>query len=170
EYNQQLVDACLEAQVEVVGIADHGSVKELDKLRNLFIQNGIVVFPGFEIASSEKVHFVCLFGEDKTSQELERILGRLSKLDPAEGILPTELSAVQLIDAVEEIGGFVFAAHSTTASGVLKSKMNHIWKYPKLRAAQIPANLSDLKGGELDFYRDVFLNKNTEYRRERPMA
>ncbi len=170
EYNQQLVDACLEAQVEVVGIADHGSVKELDKLRNLFIRNGIVVFPGFEISSSEKVHFVCLFGEDKTSQELERILGRLSKLDPAEGILPTDLSAVQLIDAVEEIGGFVFAAHSTTASGVLKSKMNHIWKYPKLRAAQIPANLSDLKGGELDFYRDVFLNKNAEYRRERPMA
>ena len=61
EYNQQLLAACLEAKVEVIGLADHGSVDGVDKLRELSSENGVVVFPGFEIASSEKIHFVCLF-------------------------------------------------------------------------------------------------------------
>ena len=94
EYNQQLLNAALEAGIEVIGLADHGSVDQIDALRNLFNQNGIVVFPGFEIASSEKIHFVCLFDESKTCQELERILGRLDLLDPEDGILPTDRKSV----------------------------------------------------------------------------
>ena len=111
EYNQNLLAASLEAGIEVIGLADHGSVDGVDKIRNLFVENGIVVFPGFEIASSEKIHFVCLFDENKTSQELDRILGRLDLLDPEDGILPTNLTAIQLIDKVNDIGGFIFAAH-----------------------------------------------------------
>ena len=170
EYNQQLLDAALEAGVEVIGVADHGSVAAVDRIRELFSQHGIVVFPGFEIASSEKIHFVCLFDEGKTSQELERILGRLDLLDPKDGVLPTNLTAVQLIDTVNEIGGFVFAAHCTNDDGVLKRRMNHVWKHKKLCAAQIPGPIEDLKGVEDDFYRKVLLNKNADYRRERPMA
>ncbi len=77
EYNQQLLNAAKEADIEVIGLADHGSVNGVDSIRTLFNQNGIVVFPGFEIASSEKIHFVCLFDESKSAQELERILGSL---------------------------------------------------------------------------------------------
>jgi len=127
EYNQNLLAASLEAGIEVIGLADHGSVDGVDKIRNLFVENGIVVFPGFEIASSEKIHFVCLFDENKTSQELERILGRLDLLDPEDGILPTNLTAIQLIDKVNEIGGFIFAAHCINDDGVLSRKMNHVW-------------------------------------------
>ena len=82
EYNQQLLTATPEAGVEVIGLADHGSVDGVDKLRELFTSNGIVVFLGFEIVSSEKIHFVCLFDEARSSQELERILGRLDLLGP----------------------------------------------------------------------------------------
>ncbi len=59
DYNAQLLDAALEAGIDIVGLADHGSVDGVDKLRTLFAQHDIVVFPGFEIASSEKIHFVC---------------------------------------------------------------------------------------------------------------
>ena len=52
EYNQNLLAASLKAGIEVIGLADHGSVDGVDKIRNLFVENGIVVFPGFEIASS----------------------------------------------------------------------------------------------------------------------
>ena len=41
------------------------------------IKDGIVVFPGFEIASSEKIHFVCLFDESLSSQTLYGYLGAL---------------------------------------------------------------------------------------------
>ncbi len=170
DYNQQLLHVALESGVEVIGLADHGSVDSIEKMRTLFAGNGIVVFPGFEIASSEKTHFVCLFDEDKTSQELERILGRLDLLDPEGGVLPTNLTAIQLIDKINEIGGFIFSAHSTNDDGVLKRRMNHIWQHKGLLAAQIPGSIDDLKGVEGDFYRKAFLNKDVNYRREREMA
>ena len=109
EYNKQLLAACLEAKIEVIGLADHGSVDGVDKLRALFSENGVVVFPGFELASSEKIHFVCLFDEAKTSQELERILGSFQLLNPQDGHRPSSLSAEQLIDAVNQQNGFIFA-------------------------------------------------------------
>lgn len=170
EYNQQLLTAALEAGIEVVGLADHGSVDGVDQLRSLFAQNGIVVFPGFEIASSEKIHFVCLFDEGKTSQELERILGRLDLLDPMDGVLPTNLTAIQLIDKVKEIGGFIFAAHSTNDDGVLKRKMNHVWQHEALLAAQIPGSIESLKEAAEVLYYRAFTNKEDSYRREREMA
>ena len=44
----------------VIGLADHGSVDGMESLRTLFNQHGIVVFPGFEIASSERFTlYVC---------------------------------------------------------------------------------------------------------------
>ncbi|MEF3073495.1 DNA repair protein [Methylobacter sp. Wu1] len=170
DYNQQLLTAALEAGIEVVGLADHGSVDGVDKLRNLFSQNGIVVFPGFEIASSEKIHFVCLFDEGKTSTELDRILGRLDLLDPQNGVPPTNLTAIQLIDKINEIGGFIFAAHSTNDDGVLKRRMNHVWQHKWLLAAQIPGSIEDLKEAPEILYYRAFKNKDEAYRREREMA
>ncbi len=170
EYNQQLLAACIEAEIAVIGMADHGNVDGVDAIRSLFSDNGIVVFPGFEIASSEKVHFVCLFDEETTSQQLERYLGNLDLLDPTNGIRPSRLSAEQLINKIDELGGFIYAAHCTNDSGLLKSKMNHIWQHPQLKAAQIPGSIEDLKDINNDFYRKAFLNKDNAYKRERPMA
>ena len=170
EYNHQLLEAALEAGVEVIGIADHGSVEAVDRIRALFSEHGIVVFPGFEIASSEKIHFVCLFDEQKTAQELERILGRLDLLDPQDGVLPTNMTAIQLIDKVNEVGGFVYAAHVTNDDGVLKRRMNHVWQHNGLYACQIPGPIEALRGVADDFYRKVVLNKNADYRRERSMT
>lgn len=171
DYNQQLLDAALETSIDVIGLADHGSVDGVDSIRTLFNQNDIVVFPGFEIASSEKIHFVCLFDERKSSQELERILGSLGLCDPQDGVRPSRLSAEQLIDEVCQLGGFIFAAHCTNDNGLLKiGQMDHVWKHQGLLAAQIPGSIEDLRGVKNDFYRKVFLNKDANYKREREMA
>jgi len=170
DYNQQLLDACIESDISVIGMADHGNVDGVDAIRQLFSSNNIIVFPGFEIASSEKIHFVCLFDENKTSQELERVLGKLDLLDPTDGVRPSQLSAEKLIQEVNDLDGFIYAAHCTHDSGLLKAKMDHIWKHPKLKAAQIPGSIDDLSGVEGDFYRKAFLNKDPAYARERPMA
>lgn len=66
QYNQKLVDLVLENEIKVIGLANHGNVAETDAIRNAMNAQKIIVFPGFEIASSEKVHFVCLYPE-KTS-------------------------------------------------------------------------------------------------------
>ncbi|MEC5210869.1 ABC-type enterochelin transport system ATPase subunit [Psychrobacter sp. PL15] len=171
DYNQQLLDAAIEANIDIIGLADHGCVDNIDSIRELFTAHDIVVFPGFEIASSEKIHFVCLFDETKTSQELERILGSLRLLDPQDGIRPSRLSAEQLIDEVNQQNGFIYAAHSTSDNGILKiGKMNHVWQHSGLLSAQIPGSIEDLRGVENDFYRKVFLNKDPNYKCKREMV
>ncbi|AAW77726.1 TrlF family AAA-like ATPase [Xanthomonas oryzae] len=169
-YNQALLQKCLELGITVVGLADHGSVASVDALRQVLQPHGIVVFPGFEIASNDKTHYVCLFPEDTTVQHLDRYLGNLKLLDPADGIRPSRLSSEELIEEVDRVGGFIYGAHCTQESGLLKNRLNHVWKHPKLRAAQIPGSIDDLTSVEGDFYRKVFLNKDDSYRRERPVA
>ncbi|GAC1038731.1 AAA family ATPase [Pseudomonas sp. No.117] len=169
-YNQALLQKCLELDIKVVGIADHGSVEAIDALRQVLTQHGIVVFPGFEIAASDKTHFVCLFPEDTSVQSLERYLGSLELLDPHECILPSQLSSIQLIDKIEQMNGFIYAAHCTHDSGLLKNRLAHVWKHPRLRAAQIPFSVDDLAREESGFYRRVLLGRDDAYRRQRPIA
>ncbi|HZJ92756.1 MAG TPA: AAA family ATPase [Thiopseudomonas sp.] len=169
EYNQKLLDAALEAGIEVIGLADHGSINGFDEIRDLFVPNGIVVFPGFEIASSEKIHFVCLFDEATPTDLIKMHLGALG-VDIKKPAAPVQKSAMDIISYINEKDGFIYAAHSTNEDGVLKLRMNHVWQHEGLLAAQIPGPIEDLRGVESDFYRKAFLNKDTNYQREREMA
>lgn len=171
QYNQELLRIALENDIKIIGLADHGNVDCVDSIRTLMNQNGIIVFPGFEIASSEKVHFVCLYSENITTIELNRYLGNLDLLDPEDGVRPSRLSAEQLLKKVEEDQkGFAYAAHSTGDNGVLFRKLNHIWKSPLLKAAQIPGTLDDFRNDDGNSFRQILLNKTPEYRRETPIA
>lgn len=171
QYNQELVQIAKENDIKVIGLADHGNVDGVDAIRTLMHENDILVFPGFEIASSEKAHFVCLFPEDTTTTKLNRYLGSLELLDPEDGVRPSRLSAEQLLKKVEEeLNGFAFAAHCTDDNGVLYRKLNHVWQNPLLKAAQIPGALDELKNNEGNGYRQILLNKTPEYKKEVPIA
>jgi PHP family Zn ribbon phosphoesterase len=137
EYNKKLLEVCLEEGIKVVGLADHGNVDSVDKIRETLTSQGIVVFPGFEIASSEKVHLVCLFNEQETVKNLEHFLYELN-IDTSNGTLPSSHSADFILNKIREKGGFVYAAHCTDDNGVLNQKLNNIWKNDLLVAAQIP--------------------------------
>lgn len=170
EYNQQLLNAALEADIKVIGLADHGSVDGADKIRELFQAHGIVVFPGFEIASSEKVHFVCLFDESSPLDLIKMHLGALG-VDINAPAAPVNKSASDIIKYVVDKAGFIFAAHCTNDDGVLKRRMNHIWKNESLLAARIPSSLDDLsKLADDGFCQKAFLNKDAHYQRERRMV
>jgi len=171
QYNQELLQVAKENDIKVIGVADHGNVDGVDAIRTLMNANDILVFPGFEIASSEKAHFVCLFPENATILELNRYLGSLELLDPEDGIRPSRLSAEQLLKKVEEdFNGFAFAAHCTDDNGVLYRKLNHVWQNPLLKAAQIPGSLDDLKNQTSNGYWQILLNKTPDYKRELPVA
>ena len=146
-YAAALRDACLTERIQVVGLADHGSVADAEIMRRVLVEASIVVFPGFEVATTEKVHWVCLFPEDTSEQQLERYLGRLELTNPEDGVRPSRLGGQQLLQCVDELGGFVFAAHATSDSGLLKGKFNNLWADARLRAAQIPGKIDDLPPG-----------------------
>jgi len=80
DYNQQLLEKCLEHDIKVVGLADHGSVDSIDALRMFLEPHGIVVFPGFEIASTEKnPHGLFVPGRDE-QRSVEPLSGK-ARLD-----------------------------------------------------------------------------------------
>ena len=165
-YAAALRDACRTESIQVVGLADHGSVADAEIMRKVLVDAGIVVFPGFEVATTEKVHWVCLFPEDISEQKLERYLGNLSLTNPEDGVRPSKFGGQQLLQCVEDLGGFCFAAHATLDSGLLNGKFNNLWVDARLRAAQIPGNIDDLPPE----YKPIALNKNPDYKRDHPMA
>ncbi len=165
-YASALRDVCLAESIKIVGLADHGSVTNAETVRKVLSAADIVVFPGFEIATTEKVHWVCLFPEDESEQKLERYLGKLSLTDPEDGIRPSKLGGQDLLACVEELGGFCFAAHVTSQRGLLKGTFDNLWRDSRLRAAQIPGSVRDLPPQ----YRQIALNENGDYRRSQPMA
>lgn len=170
EFNQELLRVCLEENIKVIGLADHGNVDAVDAIRDLMTRHNIVVFPGFEIASSEKTHFVCLFPETTTKDQLNRYLGALGLTNPSNGVWPSNLGGNDLVAKASELGGVAYAAHCTDDSGILFRKLHHVWQNPLLKSAQIPGSLDDLKNDEGHPYRQILLNKVPEYKRDRPIA
>jgi ABC-type Mn2+/Zn2+ transport system ATPase subunit len=169
-YNQMLLDIAKQNDIKVIGLAQHGNVSSYQKIRDLMTQNDILVFPGFEIATTEKIHFVCLFDENTTEIQLNRYLGNLELSDPEQTIRPSKLGAEEFLRKVNELGGFVYAAHCTQDNGILFRKCNHIWKLQTLKATQIPKTLDDLRNEEGIGYRRILENKDPSYKREIPIA
>ncbi|MFE8031896.1 AAA family ATPase, partial [Thiohalocapsa marina] len=124
------------------------------------------VFPGFEVATTEKVHWVCLFPEDTSTDQLNRYLGSLQLTDSQDRVRPSSLGGDALLAQVDDLGGFCYAAHATNANGLLKQKANHLWKSARLKAAQIPGSLDGLP---LE-YRVIAKNQDLAYQRDAPIA
>lgn len=168
QYLDELVKVCLEQNIKVVGIADHGSVSEVDAIRKKLNEHDIVVFPGFEIATTEKCHWVCLFPENTSVEDLNRYLGKLDLTNSRDGVKPSNLGAIELFKRIEEIGGFCYAAHCTDENGVLnRGKNDHIWKDARLKAAQIPGMIEELDPSK---YQPILTNKNAGYKREKSIG
>ncbi len=170
DYNAELLRIASENNIEVIGLADHGNVDGIDTLRQLLTEHGIVVFPGFEITSTEKVHFVCLFPETTTKTQLNRYLGALGLTDPDTGVWPSRLGGSALLEKVDELGGMTYAAHCTEDNGILQRKIGHVWVDPLLKAAQIPGRLEELRNEQGNGYRRILTNKDPAYQREVPLA
>lgn len=173
EYNQSLLAKCQELEIKVVGLADHGSVDSVDTLRNVLAPHGIVVFPGFEIASVEKIHMVCLFPEGTTKDQLNRYLGTLGLTDPSDKVWPSSKGCIELAKKISALNGFWYAAHMTGNNGLLRLDNKdgggfvHVWKeHTHVRAGQIPGPVIDLP----EKYKSIVDNQNPDWKRERPIA
>lgn len=184
EYNDSILRECQANNIEVVGLADHGRVDSSESLREKLTSNGIAVFPGFEIASSEKIHMVCLYPADTAGSDLNGYLAQLmgdnfSKLG-GERTHPSSLSCKEIAGKIlKEQKGFWYAAHMTGKNGLLKlsgsgDNYKHLWKEDDLIVAgQIPGTIDSLEGAQaadIGKYKSIIENINLDYKRERPIA
>lgn len=163
-YNEQILEKCKKCGIHIVGLANHGNVDSSEGLRKKLKENGIVVFPGFEIMSAEKIHMVCLFPEEKTASELNRYLGALGLGAVVTGNETSSKTCIQIAEEMQRLGGFWYAAHIASDNGILKlGKMQDIWKNELLVAAQIP----DSKENVDPKYKNIFNNTDPQYKRNK---
>ncbi len=167
DYNEQILEHCKANNITVVGLADHGSVDASSSLRTFLSDAGIVVFPGFEIASAEKIHMVCLFPPEYDNSKLNRIIGSLGLTQAEKGTEASEEPCLRIAQKVKDNGGFWYAAHILGDNGILKiGKTQNIWVDESLVAAQIPASRDEIHPD----YLNIVNNRDPNYKRKHSLA
>lgn len=169
-YNKALVAAMVERNVTVVGVADHHDVASGRSLLKVLRAEGITAFPGFEAASSEGVHVICLFDPQSNLASIDRRIGELG-VQPGDELQPGSLSFDDLMARVQEDWDAVaIAAHVTYGGGLLKVVTGQtrvrMWASDKLKAAAIPCAPKDVNEQDI---RDI-LECRGEYKRQTPIA
>ena len=174
-YNQNILQTCKEENIQVVGLAEHGDVNSTENLRKLLQENGIIVFPGFELCSAEKIHIISLFPDDKDANWLNQMLGSLqgTAFSANQTTDKSSLKYIEIAEKVIEAGGITYAAHVHEENGLLvvnDGSGGHpdIWQNEKLVLA---AQINKEKVDDLELkYRQIIKNQDTNYNRIRKVA
>jgi len=170
-YNAAIVQACLDHDIEVIAITDHYRVHTADGLAKAARDAGIHVFPGFEAVTKDGVHILCLFEPDRTTRELERILGDCG-IHKDEVASPTgKYDVIEFLKtATHSWGAVCVLAHIASDGGLLNRLTGqpaiNAWTCPDLLVCALPGSITDAPNN----IRQILENKNADYRRDRPVA
>ena len=169
DYNKAIVDACIEREIEVIGVTDHYRVQDSWNLLSAARAAGIKAFGGFEAVTKDGVHFLCLFDADK-DEKLERFIGECGVHDSDQASPIGNLDSGELLERSKEWGSVCIAAHVATKGGLLnklsgKSRIN-IWTSHNLLACAIPGSIDEVPEGP----KQILKNKDPQHKRARALA
>lgn len=169
EYNAAIIEACRANGIEAIAVTDHYRTSDSTGLVNAARSAGVFVFGGFEAASDDGVHFLCLYDPDKDAS-LERMIGQLGVRDHKMLSPNGDKNCLKLLGCVREQGGISIAAHVAADNGLLATlegqpRMN-AWKSPDLYACALPGPIGDAPQN----VRAILENKDAAHKRERPVA
>lgn len=169
-YNEAIVEACLTHGVEVLAVTDHYRVKTAESLWKAAAAAGLIVFPGFEAATKDGVHLLCLFEPGTTVGQLERVLGDCGIHTESDASPVGKYTAEDFLRESRRWGALCIAAHVAGSRGLLKTLSGAAriaaWKSLDLLAAALPGPVSSAPS-EL---RQILENKDAAYRRSQPVA
>ncbi len=167
-YARAIVDKAAQLGITVLAITDHNNASSVGTFRAAAEGKGIHIFPGFELASSDGVHVLCIYGPDTPDEVLNRYLGAFGITDTTPSATLAKKSFSEILEEVREQGGVAIAAHVTHDGGlfnVLKGQVRiRAWQDRNLLAVQIPGAIEDLPQD----VRQIIENQNPDYRREHP--
>ena len=173
DYNAAMIAACKTHGIEAIAVTDHYRVKDSWSLIHAARAADIFVFGGFEAASRDGVHFLCLYDLDK-DEDLERFLGeqgvRNSKAASPTVSPNSNKDCTDLLKCVREQGGIAIAAHVSAGNGLLATlegqpRMN-AWKLTDLYACALPGSIEEAPQG----HRAILKNTDPNHKRGRPVA
>ncbi|UEP60276.1 AAA family ATPase [Acidithiobacillus ferriphilus] len=169
DYNSAIIEACHANDIEAIAVTDHYRINDSRGLINAARAAGIFAFGGFEAASDDGVHFLCLYDPDKDDR-LERLIGQMGVGDH-KAISPNgDKNCLKLLECVRKQGGISIAAHVAADNGLLATlegqpRMN-AWKSPDLYACALPGPIGDAPQN----VRAILENKDAAHKRERRVA
>ena len=119
-YARALVDKAKALDIKVLAVTNHNSASGVDAVRAVAEARSIVVFPGFELTTSEGVHVLCLYAPATSTSELDRFLGEFGIRHTTPSSDPCDLSFADVLAKVKDQGGITIAAHVTQENGLLE--------------------------------------------------
>lgn len=167
-YNKAMVEACRENDIDVIGVTDHYRIKTAESLIEAAREAGITVFPGFEAATKNNIHFLVLFDPSKTADEVDRHIASLVPVTNQEDDSPLGSCDVhKLLEYCSDHDAACIAAHVTQGSGLLyemsgKPRMK-AWKDDNLRAVSVPCPPGDMSHQGM---RQILENKDHNHERD----
>lgn len=170
-YNNAVVQACKDNQIEVIAVTDHYRVASAVSLWKAARTAGILVFPGFEAVTKDGVHLLCLFNPDRDQSYLERIIGACGIHEDKGGSPIGDLDVSVFLEEANKWDAVCIAAHVDLPRGGLLGKLSgqtraNIWKSKHLLACSIPGAVLETP----EAIRAILENKDPAHRRERPIA
>jgi len=170
DYNAAMVEACLKVGIKVVAITDHQRCNTSQELAEGFRAAGIIVFPGAEVETKEGVHMLLLFEPNASWERCNGILGDCGIHDQSN---PPPVIKYDVHELMRESGKWnciCVAAHVASEKGFLQVLDNQArmaaWKSKDLLVCSLPGPPEEAPQN----LKPILLNKNPEYRRDRPIA
>ena len=169
DYNAAIIAACQKNKIEAIAVTDHYRVGDSKKLVAAAREAGIFVFGGFEAASKDGVHFLCLYDPNKDNR-LERFIGEFGVHDH-NVLSPTgSKDCLELLSCVRKQGGIAIAAHVAADNGLLATLEGqpciNAWRSPDLYACALPGPVDEAPQN----VKQILKNKNADYKREIPIT
>ncbi len=169
DYNEAIIEACLEIGIEVIGVTDHYHVQESWSLVRAARDAGLWAFGGVEAVSKEGVHFLCLFDPEK-DKDVERFIGSCGVRNSAQASPIGSLDSTKLLEHAREWGAVCIAAHVASDGGLLRTLKGQarisVWQSPHLLACVLAGPVDDAP----EDFKPILQNKNADYRRASALA
>ncbi len=134
--------------LNVIGICDHNSTKNVAAVRQAGRREGLAVIGGIEVCSQEEVHILGLFDEEKSLREMQRLVDQnlhgennpelfgdqylCNEHDEFVGsetkllIGATGLSVKEVVENIDRFGGLAVASHVDRESFSLFSQLGFV--------------------------------------------
>jgi hypothetical protein len=150
--------------LDVIGICDHNSTKNVKAVRQAGRDEGLAVIGGVEICSQEEVHILGLFDEEEGLKEMQLLIdqnlhgennpelfGEQCLCDEHDAVLGREsklligaigLSVEKIVENIHRLGGLAIASHVDRESFSIFSQLGFVPEGLKLDALEVSSRYS----------------------------
>lgn len=138
---KHFINAAINKELDLIAITDHMRSRKACEIAKEKSE-GIVCLPGIEVnigisqTTDESIHFVCIFEEGKSSEDIERIFQDATGLvpyDDRETNSKISIDVSKFVRSVHENDGICIACHVNDEKGLRKAFYDTDFKYVLLK-------------------------------------